>query len=81
MTNDRKDEAAVTSIEREVVLDEKCWVVCTKEWYRHHEVKEGEELIYNSKGTNNTNADTVLRVKYIIGPHKFACTGPDKLNG
>lgn len=41
----------------------------------------GNKLIYNSKATNNTNADTNLTVLKVIGPLVFICKGPQRLNG
>lgn len=41
----------------------------------------GDTLTYNSKGTNNHNADTVLTVTSVIGPFQFKCSSPTPLNG
>jgi len=46
----------------------------------------GENLIYNTKGTNNINADNDMTVLAppegdgVGGPGYYICTGPDKLN-
>ncbi|MCJ1253629.1 hypothetical protein MMC24_001441 [Lignoscripta atroalba] len=45
------------------------------------EYSVGDPVTYNSKGTNNHNADTTLKVFQVIGPFQFLCTGPQLLNG
>jgi|GEM_PF-6669600 hypothetical protein len=36
----------------------------------------GQDLIYNSRGTHNPNADNALTVESVIGPAKYKCSGP-----
>ncbi|KAH0045776.1 hypothetical protein KCU78_g169, partial [Aureobasidium melanogenum] len=41
----------------------------------------GNTLTYNSKGTNNHNADTNMNITTVVGPFQFICSSPTALNG
>ena len=40
----------------------------------------GQALTYNSKGTNNHNADNALAVVQVNGPTKYTCNGNWPMN-
>ena len=71
------DQAVVTQTGQEAVAD---WVVTLKDVPTKKNFTKNEDLTYNSKGTNNPNADNALRVTRVDGPTKYICTGNWPIN-
>lgn len=74
--SDPKNYAAVTTAEATKAKTGATWVVTLKDLPTKANFKVGEALTYNSKSTNNPNANNVLVVTAVNGPTKYGCSGP-----
>src|SRR3989337_1242753 len=56
------------------------WVVTLTNVPTQANCLAGQALTYNSKGTNNQNADNNLVIVQVNGPTKYTCTGNWPMN-
>ncbi len=70
------DEAKAT----QTVAGTATWVVTLNNVPTIANFTPGQALVYNSKGTNNHNADNMLTVTSVNGPCKYTCTGNWPMN-
>lgn len=52
------------------------WNVYLKDVPRDEDFNKNDNLIYNAKGTSNSNADNALMVQSKMGPCHYICLGP-----
>jgi len=77
-SDDRTVIASVEYILRK--KGESMWRVYIKGVPSKRNFTRGEVLIYNTKGTENQNADNYLTVSEVGGPGYYICAGPETLN-
>ncbi|MFY9227138.1 MAG: hypothetical protein WAQ98_30995 [Blastocatellia bacterium] len=70
------DEATVTQLNANTGT----WVVTLKDIPTKANFAVNQTLVYNSKGTNNHNADNNLTVTSVNGPAKYTCRGNWPMN-
>ena len=76
-SNDPKNIATVTTASASNTED---WVLVLNDPPLISNFTKDEKLIYNSKGTNNPNANNYLTVTSVVGPGKYKCSGNYPIN-
>jgi len=64
----------------QILANTATWVVTLNKVPSKSNFTSGQHLIYNSKGTNNHNADNFLTVTSVNDPCKYTCTGNWPIN-
>lgn len=52
------------------------WKVYLEAVPDYRNFRKGEEVVYNAKGTSNSNADNYLVIESVQGPGYYICSGP-----